>query len=443
MKQLFLGSIIWLTALASSFAFANADSKTIPDNNNKKCIPALQSYLSDQYGVDLYGFLEVRNGWRLQNDPFEKEASIAEARLQLDLNKDFGWVVFKLKGDLGGDLVTEEGITELREANLLISPHDIVDVKLGRQVLTWGTGDLVFINDLFPKDWESFFIGRDDEYLKAPSDAAKASLFFESFNLDFVYTPEFNNSVYIDGTRISYWNDILGQTAGRNFIFGDHERNSFGRDSEYAVRLSKNINGKELAFYGYNGYWKTPEGLDPFDVKLIYPKLSAYGTSVRGALFGGIGNIEMAYYDSRDDQSGEDQTIRNSEFRFLTGYERELGQDFTGAFQYYVEVIQDYGQYIQTLRSSSPGAPEDDEYRHLLTMRLTKFLLNQNLKLSLFTYYSPSDKDAYLRPKVHYKITDQWATEVGGNIFVGSDDHTFFGQFDKNTNIYASLRLSF
>ena len=50
-----------------------------------------------------------------------------------------------------------------------------LDVKLGRQVLTWGTGDLLFLNDLFPKDWVSFFAGRDDEYLKAPSNTLRAT----------------------------------------------------------------------------------------------------------------------------------------------------------------------------------------------------------------------------------------------------------------------------
>ncbi len=62
-------------------------------------------------------------------------------------------------------------------------------ITLGRQILTWGTGDLVFINDLFPKDWVSFFIGRDVEYLKAPSDALKVSAFSSWANLDLVYTP--------------------------------------------------------------------------------------------------------------------------------------------------------------------------------------------------------------------------------------------------------------
>ena len=69
--------------------------------------------------------------------------------------------------------------------------------------------------------------------------------------------------------------------------------------------------------------------------------------------------------------------------------------------------------------------------------------MNQNLAVSLFAYYSPSDADAYLRPSVSYKIDDHWSAEVGGNVFVGKDDHTFFGQFDRNTNVYAALRWSF
>ncbi len=46
--------------------------------------------------------------------------------------------------------------------------------------------------------------------------------------------------------------------------------------------------------------------------------------------------------------------------------------------------------------------PARDHFRHLTTVRLTKLLMNQNLWLSLFTYYSPSDKDAHLRPNVNY-----------------------------------------
>lgn len=403
-------------------------------------IANLQDKLADDYGIDLFGFMEIRNGWRVVNDPYEKDAALAEARVQFDASRYFGRAQAKLKFDVGGDLVTEEGFTELREANLLLTPLDNLDMKVGRQVLTWGTGDLLFINDLFPKDWESFFIGRDDEYLKAPSDAVKMSFFHDLANLDLVYMPQFNNSIYIDGSRISYWNGVLGRTAGRDFIFADEERNRVFSDFEAAARLYRNLQGKEIALYGYYGFWKTPEGLDPTILRLTYPRLAVYGASIRTTLLGGIGNIEAGYYDSLDDPGGASGTVRNSEIRFLAGYERELATDLTGGFQYYLEWMQDYDAYRNAL---APGSPENDEYRHLLTARLTQLLMGQNLKLSLFAYYSPSDKDFYLRPKVHYKATDRLALEMGGNLFGGSDDHTFFGQFDRNTNIYAGMRYSF
>jgi len=401
---------------------------------------SIRDQLYKNYEIELYGFIEGRQGWRLQNDPHQKDASISEMRLQLDLTRDADWGTVKLKGDIIGDQVEEEVYGEIREMNILFSPLDYMDLKVGRQILTWGTGDLLFVNDLFPKDWESFFIGRDDEYLKAPSDAIKGSIFSDLLNIDLVYTPLFNGSQYIDGARLSYWNPILGRTAGRDFIFDDQERDSIFQDSEYAARLSKNMAGLELAFYGYYGFWKTPEGLDVEEVKLFYPELSVYGASAREALLGGIGNFEIGYYDSREDRGGGDPLVRNSEIRMIAGFERELAPDLTGGFQYYLEWMQDYDTYKKTLPVNTAAR---DEFRHLLTLRLTKLLMNQNLRLSLFVYYSPSDQDGYIRPKVHYKITDQWAVEAGANIFTGEEDHTFFGQFQDNTNAYAGARWSF
>lgn len=389
--------------------------------------------------VEMHGFYEVRGGYRLQNDKYQKDMSIMEGRFQFDLFSYFDWGDVKVKGDALGDLVTEEGDFDLREANVFTRPTDFMDLKVGRQILTWGTGDLVFINDLFPKDWQSFFIGRDTEYLKAPSDAAKVSLFGDWANLDITYTPKFDPDRYIKGERISYWNPNLGRTAGRDAIIHTDKPDEWFRDSEIAARLYKNIENYELAFYGYSGYWKSPGGQDPSTNQAIFPDLNVYGASLRGTVGEGIGNVEIGYYDSADDQSGNDPMINNSEMRYLVGYTQEIGKDLTMGLQYYIEQMLDYGAYRRNL----PSGPARDEDRHLTTLRLTKLLMNQNLRLSLFTYYSPSDKDVYMRPNANYKASDNMAVEVGSNIFFGDYPHTFFGQFEDNTNIYTSLRYSF
>lgn len=388
--------------------------------------------------TEIHGFYEMRGGYRLQNDKYEKDMSIMENRLQLDSYSFFDWGDITVRGDAYGDLVEEQAEFDLREASFFARPadSDYMDLKIGRQILTWGTGDLVFINDLFPKDWQSFFIGRDTEYLKAPSDAAKISLFSEQVNLDIAFTPQFDPDRFIDGSRISYWNSNLARLAGEDAIVHTDKPDRWFKDYEIAARLYKNIKNYELAIYGYQGYWKSPGGQNVAMTQAIFPDLNVYGASVRGVVGKGIGNAEIGYYDSTDDSSGKDPLINNSEMRYLVGYTQEIGKNFTIGLQYYIEQMMDYCDYRDTANTR-------EEFRHLTTIRLTKLLMNQNLQCSLFAYYSPSDKDSYLRPNINYKVSDNTTVEIGGNVFLGDYPHTFFSQFQDNTNIYMGYRYSF
>lgn len=389
---------------------------------------------------DLNGFYEMRAGYRTREDRYEKDMSIMETRLQLDWTAYNDWADFKVKGDVFGDLVGEEAEFDLREANMFFSPLDFMDVKVGRQILTWGTGDLIFINDLFPKDWQSFFIGRDTEYLKAPSDAGKVSIFHELANVDFVYTPQFDSDRYITGERISYWNGNLMSLAGRNSIVHSDKPDRWFRDDEFAARVYKNIDNYEYALYGYWGYWKSPGGQTAgANPQATFPDLNVYGASVLGNVGKGIGNIEVGYYESANDLGGTDPLVNNSELRFLVGYSQEIGKEFTAGVQYYLEHMMDYGNYLDNL----PGGPARDRDRSVVTFRLTKLFAEQTIACSVFTYYSPTDKDAYMRPKINYKVTDDVAVELGANIFFGDHPNTFFGQFENNSNIFTGLRYTF
>jgi hypothetical protein len=389
--------------------------------------------------IDVHGFYEIRAGYRTRKDKYEKDMSIMENRLQLDASSYLDNVHLKFKGDFLGDLVEEQGDFDLREAFFSTRPADFMDLKAGRQILTWGTGDLVFINDLFPKDWNSFFIGRDTDYLKAPSDAVKASFFSDLANLDVVFTPQFDPDRFIDGRRVSYWNSNLDRLAGQDAIIHTDKPNRWFKDSEIAARVYKNIDNYELALYAYRGFWKSPSGQNDARTQAIFPDLNVYGASSRFPFAKGLANLEFGYYQSADDESGEDPLVNNCEFRYLAGYTREIARDFTAGLQYYLEQMADYAHH----KASVPAGLARDRYRHLFTIRLTKLLLNQNLRCSMFTYYSPSDQDAYIRPNVNYKVTDNLSAELGANVFFGDHPQTFFGQFQNDTNIYSALRYSF
>ena len=397
--------------------------------------------LRDKLPFPIYGFWETRAGVRVQDDPAQPDDSpMAETRLQLDTDKAWRDVLFEFSGDFLLDAARERTDVDLRSLRLTWSPVDSVDVRVGRQVLTWGTGDMLFVNDLFPKDWQSFFIGRDVEYLKAPSDAIRVGWFNDFVNVDFAYTPQFASDRYITGERISYWNPMAFGFSGEADQVDANPPSTWFEDDEFAARLYRSIGSYELALYAYAGYWKSPGGQRFIPMAATFPKLRAYGASLRGAIGKGVANIEAGYYDSHQDRSGDNPLINNSEFRFLLGYERELAKEFTGAVQYYLEHMMDYDAYMNTRIFLMPARDKD---RHVFTVRLTKLLMNQTLNLSLFTYYSPSDGDAYLRPKATYKASDHWTVEVGGNIFAGESDTSFFGQFKNNSNVYVSVRFAF
>src|SRR4030042_1725063 len=364
--------MIWSKGIAVAVVFFTAVLclPGMAQDPNQKTIGSLLSEMP----VEVHGFYEIRTGYRIRKDPYEKDMSVIENRLQVDLSSYPEWADLRVRGDVYGDLVEEQADFDLREASLFTRPIDFMELKVGRQILTWGTGDLIFINDMFPKDWNSFFIGRDTEDLKAPSDAAKVSMFGDWANLDFVYTPKFDPDRFISGERISYWSSTYNRIAGQDAIIHTDRPDRWFRDSEFAARLYKNISNYEVAVYGYRGYWKSPGGQD--GTQAIFPDLNVYGASIRGNVGKGIGNLEFGYYESADDQSGNDAYINNSELRFLAGYTQEVGRDFTAGLQYYIERMMDDGQYLDNL----PSGPARDEDRHLVTLRLTKLLMSQNLR---------------------------------------------------------------
>jgi hypothetical protein len=399
-------------------------------------------------GEALDGFVETRLGFRTGEDPYQKSASIMEARAQLASQWNPGASTIRVVGDLiyddvepdrRLDLETGRGWLDLREASLVFRPTAFADVKMGRQILTWGTGDLIFINDLFPKDFRAFFIGRDEEYLKAPSDAVRVSGFFDLLNVDLAYTPRFDPDRAIDGSRLTFFNPLLGRRSGRDAVLDIDAPDDWFADDEIALRLYRNLGAYETALYFYDGFWKSPAGFSD-DGRALHPALRVYGASIRGPLRGGIFNAEVGHYDSRDDQSGLDPFIQNGETRFLLGYEREIASELTLGVQYFGQRTTDFDEFLEAL---PPGFRIPDEVRHTVTVRLTRLAMNQNLTLSLFNFWSPNDDDGHLRLRASYKVTDSWRVEGGVNLFYGPGEQTFFAQLDSNSNVFAAVRRSF
>lgn len=418
-------------------------------------MPAFAADDDDDWGDDdkkgpsyeLHGFVESTTASRVVDDPTtDNQLLLGEARFRLEARHDSNLASLSFKGDLLADGVSGDIAVDIREAIVAFRLGRHIDVKAGRQVLTWGTGDLLFLNDLFPKDWVSFMTGRADEYLKAPGNAVMVGLYSKFLNLDLVWTPIFTADRFITGERLSFFNPMANAIMGGQQVVMPVEISRELKHGEFHGRLHRTIKGYELALYGYYGFYKQPlalEVIDPISPGVIQPshaRLGVYGASARGALLGGVINLEGAFYHSLDDKKGRRWTIPNHQVRALLGYEHELVSKMTLGAQYYTEITLQYDELMA--RSLNPEI-EPDELRHVVTLRWMYRLLREDLVLGLFAFYSPNDADFFLRPKVEYKLNDALKLAVGGNIFWGDKQHTFFGQLQKNTNVYVRARYTF
>ncbi|MBD3246310.1 MAG: hypothetical protein GF333_04800 [Candidatus Omnitrophica bacterium] len=416
-----------------------------------RSVPAEAAFRLGKDGPRIGGFVEAGYGGKLGDDTTKHEdLSMLEQRLQLETTwyPEFAevWKDWMAAVNFRGDFLLDEyyggrAEFELRELNLILSPLSWMDLRMGRQVFTWGTGDYLFLNDLFPKDYISFYIGRDDEYLKKPSDGVRVSFYTDPVNLDLALIPVCEPNDFFTGQRLSFYDVFQQRIAARSVNRTVVEPARQPEHSEVAMRAYRNFGRYEFAWYAFRGHYKMPRGiLNQMQRRLYFPRLDAYGMSVRGPFYEGIANAEFAYYHSREDSAGDNRLIPNSMCKYLVGYDQDLGNDLRIGVQYLLEQRLEYDSYRRALL---PGDVARDEFRHLLTLRINQQYWNQTVDAGLFLFFSPSDRDAYLRPKVDYDVTDQLSFTFGANLIWGEDDSTEFGQLERNKNVYLRVRYAF
>ncbi len=386
------------------------------------------------------GFLEYGIGIKKEaDDLFETKQTLNEARLYLENEWDNDGVSLNLKGEIWHDLVLSESKLNFRELSLSFSMGNNTDVKIGRQISTWGTGDLVFLNDQFPKDWQGYFNGRDDNYIKAAANALRIQNYNEWADIDLIWTPKFTPDDYINGERLSFFSSIARENIGGTNQINAEEPKSKLANGEIALRLSKNVSGTELSVYAYKGFDKRPLGATE-EFRPTHHKRNLYGASVRGAIAGGLYNMEIIQENALEDSNGRNPLVNNSLQKYLIGYESEWLPKLNVSFQYYIERILNYDEMMAVSFAPEFEAPK---YRRWLTNRVRYQALQDKLTINLFSFFSISEDEYFLRWNANYRHDDNWSYTAGINLIDGKEAHTFFNQFHLASNAYLRVRYNF
>ena len=411
--------------------------------NSLKALILLAAFYLPSYttaaDVSIHGFFQGNYSLGTRSNPDGGDFKWEEERVQLKLDANEDPFRLFLKTDVFYDHIDRKADMELREGYADYTSGKW-DTRLGRQVITWGLGDLIFINDVFPKDYEAFFSGRPMEYMKKGIDGAKIGAYPEFASFEFIAIPIFEPNNYTDARKF-YMFDPMPNVTNRE----EKDPPSNLENTEFALRAYRDVAGFDAAVYLYRGFYRKPYMIpdninSTTKITYHYPKLSVYGASLQGRALDGVVSFETGHYDSRQDRSGTDYTIPNSQTKFLIGYQKQLREDFTIGLQYYNEYMHDYSEYKKNQPSE---LPKDKKLYQLSTLRLTQLLFHQTLRLSFFAFYSPSDRDYLLNPEIKYNFSDHVWAAIGGLIFGGGEKWSQFGQLAKNDNVYLQLRYEF
>lgn len=384
----------------------------------------------------LLGLLTGRTTRERQPGTEGGDFSLGEERLRLELSgaSASGDTLFVAKGDLYHDAVGRRVAVDLREAYAGYTRSGC-DLRIGRQIVTWGVGDLFFVTDVFPKDWESFFGGRPAEYLKQGVDGARARLSMGEMNAEIAVIPFFTPDVLPSPGR-------FGGTDPYASVPNQAEtRPSAGYSgTEIALRLLGRLAGIDLSIAAYRGFWRTPGArLDdtsaPTTVTLFYPRLSVYGLSAQRNALDGVLSLETGYYRTASQPLGDRGGLPGSQWRFLIGYQRQLWKASTVGLQLYGELVDEEDA---DLAESGLG-----RLRRVTSLRFTQLLGYETWKLSLFVAYSPTDEDGFVRPEVSFKVSDELGVTVGANVFGGASEKTSFGRLRRSDNAFVAARFDF
>ena len=394
--------------------------------------------------LPIRGFLQGESAYRLiqpdrcagtQRSACREEFVLGGGRLQLELAPRGERWGFLGKAEVIQDAVGGSTDVDLREGYLDLR-FPALDLRLGRQIITWGVGDLIFINDVFPKDRVAFISGLPLEYLKKGVDAANGTIHWAGNSLQLVLIPRFEPDTVPEARGRLRFHDPMAAVERRS---EDQPSPALER-TEAGARLSRNVLGWDLSLYAYRGFFHQPAAeSEPGGLRVFYPSLNVYGASGQGALLGGVVSLEGGYYDSRSDRSGLNTPVENSLVKLLAGYQRELIPDLTASGQYLAEIMEDHGAYLS---ARGAGMPKRPSVRHVLTLRLTRLMWNQTLRLGLFALASPNEGDAYVNPEAKYNVTDALWAALGVNLF-GGPARTENGQFEGNSNLYLVVRYAF
>ncbi|MBI3804438.1 MAG: hypothetical protein HY282_11825 [Nitrospirae bacterium] len=344
--------------------------------------------------------------------------------------------------------------TEVREFYLdLFFPK--LDLRLGKQIVRWGVVEGARVNDVVnPQDFQEFILrGIQDRYI--PVWMIKADFYSDPNTLEVLWIPDLHfNKPAPRGSEWEEFQNLDGlKKPPRTF-----------ENSIWGIKATRPIAGWDFSLvylYTWDDFpsaFRTVFGLGQFGVSPDvtfnprYHRLDQIGTNFTKGFGAVVINGEAAYVHGkmfgtrfgRFNPTTTDQTLQ-----FALG-----------------EIQRDYAKYALSVDFRLFGAdlsfqvqqqyifayqPEiiQDRLDTFVAAFIRRELAYSRVLLEMLTIYYINEKDTLIRPKVTYRLNDDFKIAVGADVFSGSiggplpGEFHFIGFFKNNDRVYIELTYSF
>ncbi len=392
---------------------------------------ALSAHAQDELSLQLNGFVDSYHALQL-GSPYKVMSS--RTRLRLEMRANYGEASLFSSVNLAyNSLIKEQSGAFLREAYFDYAGK-YLEVKAGRQIVTWGVADGLRITDLIsPMDYTEF-MANDYDDIRVPVNAINLKYPGESFSAELVFVPVPEYFVMPSGED-NPWSMPVPEGVSMD-LSGTPEKHI--KNSEVGTRLRFFLENLDFSLTALRTFNKSPVTIADYDpetksvvIQGIYKPMYVLGGDfsipvsefvVRGEMAGYFGE-PIALNDSRR------YRLRKT-FNVLLGLDWYAGDNWTFMVQYMHKIIMDYRKELGM-----------DQNTSMVTARISKEVLNNTLKLSVYGMYDIDNVSFYIRPAADYLLNDQITLSLGSDILGGR--RGTFKTYEDNTQIWVKGKYFF
>lgn len=397
-------------------------------------LPALAQEENDGgLHVDVKGFIDTYHALRTES-PNDWMASRSRVRGELTVEKGNAGMFVSANAVYNSLLKDQSGFF-LREAYLYYGKSGL-DIRAGRQIITWGVADAMRLTDVIsPMDFTEF-LTQDYDDIRIPVNGIRVRYTRPKWSAEAIMIPV--SSFYeLSTDSDNPWAVNLPGVAVPYSINLDNTPEKQFRNVEYGGRIGAYLSGVDFNLYALRTWNKMPvfrktiaaDGSLSCDGE--YRRMTMLGADLSVPLGKFVVRAEAAEYlgEAQDPVVNAAVVTRNST-NALIGVDWYAGNDWQLGLQYSHKYIIGKMSGISSYKNSG-----------MATVRISKNLLHNTLSISNFGYVDVANGGVYNRLYADYALTDQIHAFLGYDFFHA--DKGQFAMYDYNSEVWIKLKYSF